>query len=78
MIAWVIVLGSIVATLLFIYVIYLRVAVSHGKLRIDMESILPKKGTLCFQCKKEIISDDDDAFVCISCGGRNRRKPKDA
>ena len=27
----------------------------------------------CFQCKKPIIKEDDDAMVCIQCGGRNRR-----
>lgn len=26
----------------------------------------------CFDCGKAIIADDDDAHVCIDCGGRNR------
>lgn len=27
----------------------------------------------CYQCQKSIIKADDDAHVCIQCGGRNRR-----
>ena len=27
----------------------------------------------CFDCGKEIVGSDDDAFICIDCGGRNRR-----
>lgn len=29
--------------------------------------------TLCWQCLRPIIESDDDACVCIQCGGRNRR-----
>jgi len=27
----------------------------------------------CAQCQKRIVGKDDDAMVCIQCGGRNRR-----
>ena len=27
----------------------------------------------CPDCGKDIVADDDDACVCIQCGGRNRR-----
>lgn len=27
----------------------------------------------CWDCKSQIYRDDDDASVCIDCGGRNRR-----
>lgn len=30
---------------------------------------------VCWDCGKPIIASDDDAHVCIQCGGRNRRKP---
>lgn len=30
----------------------------------------------CYQCDREIIEQDDDALVCIECGGRNRRVMK--
>ena len=26
----------------------------------------------CYDCKRYIVSEDDDAQVCIECGGRNR------
>lgn len=29
----------------------------------------------CPDCKEPIVADDDDARVCIRCGGRNRRAP---
>ena len=29
----------------------------------------------CADCKKDIYLHDDDAGVCIHCGGRNRRVP---
>jgi hypothetical protein len=28
---------------------------------------------LCVQCRAYIVASDDDASVCIKCGGRNRR-----
>lgn len=27
----------------------------------------------CWSCNKQIYRDDDDASICIDCGGRNRR-----
>lgn len=27
----------------------------------------------CCDCGCDIVSGDDDAFVCVGCGGRNRR-----
>lgn len=30
-------------------------------------------GEHCRDCKAKIIASDDDAGVCINCGGRNRR-----
>ncbi len=30
-------------------------------------------GSVCWDCKKPIHKYDDDAEVCIGCGGRNRR-----
>jgi hypothetical protein len=27
----------------------------------------------CFDCGESIVASDDDAHVCINCGGRNRR-----
>lgn len=27
----------------------------------------------CYQCRRYIIAADDDALMCIECGGRNRR-----
>jgi hypothetical protein len=35
---------------------------------------LPRGGAFCFPCGAEIIESDDDACVCIQCGGRNRRR----
>lgn len=32
----------------------------------------------CPDCKEPIYADDDDARVCIQCGGRNRRWPTKA
>ena len=26
----------------------------------------------CYDCKRYIVAEDDDAHVCIECGGRNR------
>ena len=26
----------------------------------------------CYGCKRYIVADDDDAFVCTECGGQNR------
>lgn len=28
----------------------------------------------CYVCHKAIIAEDDDAHVCIQCGGRNRQE----
>ena len=30
-------------------------------------------GRICPDCYEPIIASDDDAGVCIQCGGRNRR-----
>lgn len=27
----------------------------------------------CFECGKPVIASDDEALICIQCGGRNRR-----
>ena len=27
----------------------------------------------CCDCEKDIIKTDDDAMLCIQCGGKNRR-----
>lgn len=29
----------------------------------------------CWNCGERIVAEDDDALVCIDCGGRNRRQP---
>ena len=26
----------------------------------------------CYDCKRYIVAEDDDAHVCVECGGRNR------
>jgi hypothetical protein len=31
----------------------------------------------CRQCQQPIVTDDDDARLCIQCGGRNRRVAHD-
>ena len=43
----------------------------------DYINSLPSPYSKCFCCKKWIVTSDDDALVCILCGGRNRRsRPK--
>lgn len=32
-----------------------------------------RRGTDCVDCGAAIVAADDDARVCIQCGGRNRR-----
>ncbi len=35
--------------------------------------ILGADGPICYACEQRVIPEDDDACVCIECGGRNRR-----
>ena len=35
----------------------------------------PTVQTLCFDCLHPIVEADDEACVCVQCGGRNRREP---
>jgi hypothetical protein len=35
--------------------------------------ICPALHTRCLDCRHLIHRDDDDALVCVECGGRNRR-----
>jgi hypothetical protein len=32
----------------------------------------PKVEPRCKQCNRRIVARDDDALICIPCGGRNR------
>lgn len=34
----------------------------------------PDIQVFCYDCHKPIRAEDDDAMVCVKCGGRNRRK----
>jgi hypothetical protein len=36
------------------------------------QQFVDKTIVCCFECCKSIIAEDDDALVCIQCGGRNR------
>lgn len=49
----------------------------RDKTATEITKALLKKGVVvhCHDCGHEIYKYDDDAWVCIECGGRNRRVP---